>query len=38
MNFGYMEQGLKKNALVKVSVCKECAFRLNYKKALKKIS
>ena len=38
MNFAYVEEGQKKNALVKVSVCKECAFKLNYKKVLKKIS
>lgn len=38
MNFGYTEKNQKKNALVKVSVCKDCAFKLNYKKALKKLS
>lgn len=38
MNFGYVENGSKKNALVMVSVCKDCAFKLNYKKMLKKVS
>ena len=37
MNFGYMEEGGKKNALVKVSVCCECGRKLNHKKALTKI-
>lgn len=37
MNFGYTEDGNKKNALVKVSVCEECGDKLNYKKKLKKI-
>lgn len=37
MNFGYLESGEKKNALVKVSVCKDCAFKLNYKKVLKEV-
>ncbi len=37
MNFGYKEDGEKKNALVKVSVCITCALKLNYKNALKKL-
>lgn len=37
MNFGYMEDEKKKNALVKVSVCEECGDKLNYKKKLKKV-
>ena len=37
MNFGYVEEGVKKNALVKVSVCKDCSLKLNFKKALKKV-
>ena len=37
MNFGYVEDEKKKNALVKVSVCKECGDKLNYKKKLKKV-
>ncbi|EWC47643.1 hypothetical protein DRE_03263 [Drechslerella stenobrocha 248] len=28
MNFGYMEKGIKKNALVKVCVCRKCAGKL----------
>ena len=31
MNFGYVEEGEKKNALVKVSVCRECEKKLNFK-------
>lgn len=38
MNFGYIEDGSKKNALVKISVCKNCAIKLNYKKSLKKVA
>lgn len=30
VNFGYMEQGEKKNALVKVRMCFECSYKLNY--------
>ena len=37
MNFGYVEEGEKKNALVKVSVCADCGRKLNFKKALTKI-
>jgi protein FRA10AC1 len=32
VNFGYMEQGVKKNALVKLRLCEECGYKLNYKK------
>jgi len=32
VNFAYEEHGEKKNALVKVRVCLECAELLNYKK------
>ncbi|KAG0179406.1 hypothetical protein DFQ29_002127 [Apophysomyces sp. BC1021] len=31
VNFGYMEEGIKKNELVKVRLCSECSDRLNYK-------
>ena len=32
MNFSYMEDGEKKNALVKLRLCPDCAIRLNYRK------
>ncbi|KAI9480422.1 MAG: protein FRA10AC1 [Benjaminiella poitrasii] len=31
VNFGYMEDGEKKNELVKVRLCSECSNKLNYK-------
>ncbi|KAK3846137.1 MAG: folate-sensitive fragile site protein Fra10Ac1-domain-containing protein [Linnemannia gamsii] len=31
INFGYLEQGEKKNALVKVRLCEKCSYKLNYK-------
>eukprot|EP00742_Colponemidia_sp_Colp-10_P007230 GILJ01007770.1.p1 GENE.GILJ01007770.1~~GILJ01007770.1.p1 ORF type:complete len:239 (+),score=30.47 GILJ01007770.1:72-788(+) len=31
VNFAYVEDGEKKNALVKVRLCPPCAYRLNYK-------
>ena len=37
MNFSYMQDQVKKNALVKVRVCNECEVKLNYKKVHKKI-
>ncbi|XP_053720734.1 protein FRA10AC1 [Synchiropus splendidus] len=30
VNFGYVEQGEKRNALVKLRLCPECSFKLNY--------
>lgn len=36
VNFAYMEQGEKKNALVKVRLCERCSDRLNYKKKQKR--
>ncbi|GCC25999.1 hypothetical protein chiPu_0004413 [Chiloscyllium punctatum] len=30
VNFGYIEQGEKKNALVKLRLCPECSYKLNY--------
>jgi len=30
VNFGYMEHGEKKNALVKVRLCPDCTYKLNY--------
>ncbi|KAJ6260132.1 hypothetical protein Dda_4353 [Drechslerella dactyloides] len=35
MNFGYAEKGIKKNALVKVSVCEKCAGKLRRVKGSK---
>ncbi|KAJ3091613.1 hypothetical protein HK102_014099 [Quaeritorhiza haematococci] len=32
VNFAYMEQGVKKNTLVKVRLCMACSYKLNYKK------
>jgi len=32
VNFGYSEHGERKNALVKIRLCPDCAYRLNYKK------
>ena len=30
VNFGYLEHGEKKNALVKVRLCPDCSYKLNY--------
>ncbi|XP_059174427.1 protein FRA10AC1 homolog [Physella acuta] len=30
VNFGYMEAGLKKNALIKLRLCPDCSYKLNY--------
>ncbi|XP_041370671.1 protein FRA10AC1-like [Gigantopelta aegis] len=30
VNFGYLEHGEKKNALVKLRLCADCSYRLNY--------
>ena len=30
VNFGYMEHGVKKNALVKLRLCRKCSEKLNY--------
>lgn len=38
VNFGYKEDGVKKNALVKVRVCYDCAFKLNFKHKHSKVS
>lgn len=38
MNFGYVENGEKKNALVKIRVCEKCSYRLNYKTAQKRVA
>lgn len=36
VNFGYVEAGEKKNALVKIRLCDECAKKMNYKADKKK--
>lgn len=36
VNFAYMEQGKKKNALVKIRLCLRCSDKLNYKKIMKR--
>ncbi|KAG0072840.1 hypothetical protein BGZ89_002427 [Linnemannia elongata] len=36
INFGYVEQGEKKNALVKVRLCEKCSYKLNYKSTHKR--
>lgn len=35
MNFGYIEDGEKKNELVKVRLCPGCSDKLNYKTKMK---
>lgn len=37
VNFGYVEHGEKKNALVKLRLCPDCSLRLNYKHKRKEI-
>ncbi|KAI8999516.1 folate-sensitive fragile site protein Fra10Ac1-domain-containing protein [Gaertneriomyces semiglobifer] len=32
VNFGYVEDGVKKNALVKLRLCTKCSYKLNYRK------
>eukprot|EP00842_Homolaphlyctis_polyrhiza_P004815 jgi/Hompol1/5334/HPOL_001944-RA len=32
VNFAYMEDGVRKNALVKLCVCPECTYKLHYRK------
>ncbi|KAJ3189800.1 hypothetical protein HDU85_000084 [Gaertneriomyces sp. JEL0708] len=32
VNFGYVEGGVKKNALVKLRLCTKCSYKLNYRK------
>jgi len=36
VNFGYLEHGEKKNALVKLRLCPDCSYKLNYHKKHKK--
>lgn len=32
VNFGYVEDNVKKSALVKVRLCRRCSYKLNYKR------
>ena len=38
VNFGYVEQGEKKNALVKVRLCPDCSYKLNYHHKKKEVT
>ncbi|XP_042889810.1 protein FRA10AC1 homolog [Penaeus japonicus] len=38
MNFGYVEQGVKKNALVKLRLCHDCSYRVNYHHKRKEVT
>lgn len=38
VNFAYIEEDEKKNALVKVKVCETCSQKLNYKRKYKKLA
>ena len=38
VNFGYIEAGVKKNALVKCRLCFECSYKLNYHHKRKEIT
>ena len=37
VDFGYVEAGVKKNALVKVRLCPDCSWKLNYRKKRKEV-
>uniref|UniRef100_A0A0B7A6P0 Protein FRA10AC1 n=1 Tax=Arion vulgaris TaxID=1028688 RepID=A0A0B7A6P0_9EUPU len=37
VNFGYVEQGEKKNALVKLRLCPDCSYKLNYHQKRKEV-
>ncbi|XP_046371547.1 protein FRA10AC1 homolog [Haliotis rufescens] len=37
VNFGYMEHGEKKNALVKLRLCPDCSYKLNYRHRKKEV-
>ncbi|CAG0890647.1 unnamed protein product [Darwinula stevensoni] len=38
VNFGYFEQGEKRNALVKLRLCPQCSWKLNYRHRKKEVS
>ena len=37
VDFGYVEAGEKKNALVKVRLCPDCSYKLNYRRKRKEV-
>uniref|UniRef100_A0A1B6E3P6 Protein FRA10AC1 homolog n=2 Tax=Clastoptera arizonana TaxID=38151 RepID=A0A1B6E3P6_9HEMI len=37
VNFGYIEKGVKKNALVKLRLCSQCSYKLNYRHQKKEV-
>ncbi|CAH1772590.1 unnamed protein product [Owenia fusiformis] len=38
VNFGYIEKGTKKNALVKLRLCADCSYKLNYHHKKKEVT
>ena len=38
VDFGYIEAGVKKNALVKVRLCPDCSWKLNYRRKRKEVT
>nr|XP_053652760.1 protein FRA10AC1 homolog [Cherax quadricarinatus]XP_053652769.1 protein FRA10AC1 homolog [Cherax quadricarinatus]XP_053652774.1 protein FRA10AC1 homolog [Cherax quadricarinatus] len=38
MNFAYVEQGTKKNALVKLRLCRDCSYKINYYRKRKEVT
>ena len=38
VDFGYVEAGEKKNALVKVRLCPDCSYKLNYRRKRKEVT
>jgi len=38
VNFGYVEQNIKKNALIKCRLCLECSYKLNYHHKKKEVT
>ncbi|RUS74812.1 hypothetical protein EGW08_017421 [Elysia chlorotica] len=38
VNFGYIEQGVKKNALIKLRLCPDCSYKLNYHHRRKEVT
>ena len=38
VNFGYVEQGVKKNALIKCRLCFDCSYKLNYHHKKKEVT
>ncbi|CAL4133741.1 unnamed protein product, partial [Meganyctiphanes norvegica] len=38
MNFGYVEHGIKKNALIKLRLCHDCSYQVNYSHKRKEVT